>query len=138
MRDLRGKIKLYKDTIPVLRKLKKRFKLIVISNASRDFLDLKLETEGLENLFFRVFSSTSDFGKVKKTPDVYLHVCKKLGVLPSQIIHIGDNHSFDYLVPKKAGIVSFCLKRNGKRSGKNCVRSLSEFEKKIFKLQAKH
>ncbi|MFH1750930.1 MAG: HAD family hydrolase, partial [Candidatus Micrarchaeota archaeon] len=58
-------IKLYPDTVPALERLGKGYDLVVISNATRDFIDFKLKVDDLEKYFSRVFSTTSDFNCIK-------------------------------------------------------------------------
>jgi len=132
--DLSHTIKLFDDSVPALDVLKsKGFKLVVISNANRKFLDVKIRAEGMNYFFSRVFSVTSDFQQVKKTKDVYLDICKQLGVKPEELVHVGDHEDFDYLVPLEAGVTAFLLDRWGRHPqvSKNKVGSLEEFAKQF-------
>ncbi len=127
-------IKLYPETVPVLENLSKRFQLIVISNATRDFIQFKLKVENLEKYFSHIFSTTSDFKCIKGDCKGYLEVCKSLNIKPSELIHIGDDYEFDYLAGREVGIDVYFLNREGKdakvEKGKE-VRDLKEFEKII-------
>jgi len=128
--DLSHTIKLFDDSVPVLEFLKnKGFKLVVISNANRKFLDVKMRAEGMNYFFSRVFSVTSDFQQVKKTKDVYLEICKQLGVKPEDLVHVGDHEDFDYLIPLEAGVQAFLLDRWGchPQVSKDKIASLEEF-----------
>ncbi|KYK22529.1 hypothetical protein AYK21_03825 [Thermoplasmatales archaeon SG8-52-2] len=121
-------IKLFPETIETLELLKEKFKLIIISNAKKEFIDIQLKQTNIKQYFKHVFSSLSDFDLVKKTPDVYKQVLEILKVQSDEIIHLGDNFEFDYISPKKIGIASIYLDRNEKENGENTIYSLSELK----------
>jgi putative hydrolase of the HAD superfamily len=126
-------IKPYPDAAPCLEGLKKRgFTLVLVSNASRHFLETKIGCTGLAKYFSKTFSVTSDFRKVKKSQDVYARVCGELGVLPTALVHVGDHIDFDYAVPRKLGIRAILIDRTGESNGdasEDVVKSLSEIAK---------
>jgi putative hydrolase of the HAD superfamily len=119
----------FPETKKILSSLSKKYKLIIVSNAKREFIDIQICETNLEAYFDHVFSSLSDFDSVKKIPDVYEQVCKILNVQVNEIIHIGDNKEFDFLSPHKIGIRSFYLNRDRTETGDNVVNTLSDFEK---------
>jgi putative hydrolase of the HAD superfamily len=123
----------FPETRDVLRRLFKKFELIVISNAKREFIEIELEETELRKYFSFVFSSTSDFHKVKKVRDFYLKICDKIGVESNEMIHVGDHLEFDYRTPKSLGIESFYLNREGTTHGEHVVHDLEEFERKIIR-----
>ncbi len=85
----------------------------------------------MKNCFERVFSSTSDFGLVKKTVTLYQKICDILKVAPQEMIHIGDDQNFDFEVPRRLGILAFYLDRSGKHEGELTMHSLEEFSEKL-------
>lgn len=126
------RIGVYPDVIEVLEELRNRgFRLIIITNARREFVDLELERTRISHYFERVFSSTSDFGLIKKAFSLYQKVCSLCKVLPEDMIHIGDDQLFDFEVPRKLGIKAFYLDRTGKHFGEYVVHSLREFSVKL-------
>ena len=129
--DLKHHIKLYPEAKEVIKYLSKKHKLIIISNAPREFLELKIEVESIKDHFDRIFSVTSDFGIVKKDSNVYKKICKVLGIQPEELIHIGDHYKFDYEVPRNAGIKAYYLDRKGEQKGNYIVKDLKEFKEKI-------
>lgn len=131
LKSFEHEIKPFPEVPSVLEELSKDYQLILTTNASREFIDLELEAARLKGYFTRIFSSTSDFGEVKKTPRVYLKVCQTLGVKPEEIAHIGDHRLFDFTVPKELGIKAFYLDRKGRGQGRFVVRNLSEFRDKL-------
>lgn len=131
MTNLKHHIKLYPEVKSVVKELSEKHKLIIISNAPRAFLDLKLEVESIKDHFDRIFSVTSDFNIVKKERNIYKEICKALNIKPEELIHIGDHYKFDYRIPRKMGIKAYYLDRKGKKKGKHVVKNLKEFKEKI-------
>ena len=102
--------------------------LIVVSNAAREFIEMEIMEAGIQAYFTRIFSVTSDFGQVKKTPECYEEVLKAVGVAPTDTVHVGDHYEFDYLIPKQLGIESYFLDRDGNRpKDRYTVKDLTEF-----------
>jgi FMN phosphatase YigB (HAD superfamily) len=106
-------------------------RLIVVTNARREFVDLELEKTGIRHFFEHVFSSTSDFGLIKKTVRLYQRVCSICDVSPGEMIHVGDDQCFDFDVPSKLRIKAFYLDRAGQQSGESVVHSLKELSRRI-------
>lgn len=122
----------FPDAAYVLEGLKREYELIVTSNAFREFIDIELEAAGLKGYFTHIFSCTSDFGELKKTPDVYLKVCQNLGIEAEGMVHVGDHRYFDFTAPQALGIRAFFLDRQGKERGEFIVHDLREFCQKIL------
>ena len=127
----KDRIKLYPEVEEVLSALKQSYKLIITSNAAREFLDIEIKESNISSYFAHIFSATSDFKEVKKTEQFYLKICKLLNITHNQIIHVGDHFEFDYLVPQQLGINSFYLDRKGERKGHSIVNDLKEFMKML-------
>jgi len=127
-----GKISIYPDADPVLNGLKEKFPLVLTSNAGREFIDVEMKATGLSQYFSQIFSATSDFGKVKKTADVYRHICDILGTNPEEVVHVGDHYEFDYLVPQTVGIQAFYLDRSAQKKGESVVWTLEELEQRFL------
>jgi FMN phosphatase YigB (HAD superfamily) len=69
--SFRNEVAPFPEAVEVLEEMAKHYRLVVTSNASRDFMDIELAAAGLDGYFSNLFSCTSDFGEVKKTPEVY-------------------------------------------------------------------
>ncbi len=117
-------IEFYPEVLEVLDQLSESYDLVVTSNAAREFLDFELE--GLSDYFKEIFSVTSDFREVKKSPLIYGTVCAHMGVKPFEVLHIGDHYNYDYESPLQAGLDAFFLDRKGERSGPEVVGDLRE------------
>ena len=131
VKDLKHKVHMYPETKKVLSELKKGNKLIVISNATRDFINIKMEVENLDQYFEKIFSVTSDFGVVKKDTDIYKKVCEIMKIKPEELVHVGDHYKFDYTMPRQLGVKAFILDRKKERKGEVVVHDLKEFKEKI-------
>jgi HAD superfamily hydrolase (TIGR01549 family) len=117
-------VEFYPEVVEVLDQLSESYDLVVTSNAAREFLDFELE--GLSDYFREIFSATSDFREVKKSPLIYGTVCAHMGVKPFEVLHIGDHYNYDYESPLQAGLDAFFLDRKGERSGPEVVGDLRE------------
>ena len=130
--DLKHKIRLFPDTIPVLKELNKKYELIIITSSEKKFLELKLDAENLRNYFEYIFSMPTDFRQLRKDETVYLKILDKLKIKPDEIIHIGDNEGFDYKAPKKVGIKAYILDRKKERKGSHVIHDLYQLKEKLL------
>lgn len=116
IRDLKHLVRVLPHAESVLKKLREKgFKVILFSNAHRDFMDLKLEATGLGKYFDEVYSLPSDHNSFK-TPEEFEKLVKRLGVKPNEVIHVGDVFNDDFICPKKAGLKAIYLKNKGELS----------------------
>ena len=129
--NYRHTIQLYPETIETLERLSKKFELIIISNAKREFVEIQIEETKIKPYFKYIFSSLSDFNKIKKSPEVYKQILTLLKIQPHEIIHVGDNKEFDYDSPQKIGIKSFYLNHEKPEKGNQSIHSLSVLENVI-------
>jgi HAD superfamily hydrolase (TIGR01549 family) len=131
MKQYADKINIYPDVNSVLERLKDGFRMVLTSNAGREFIDVEMEVTGLGRYFERIFSATSDFREVKKTKGFYQRICQILGTRPQEIVHVGDHYEFDYVVPRSLGIHAFYLDRSGEQKGEFIIPDLRDLEKKL-------
>lgn len=127
----RNEVAPFPEAVEILEQMHRDYRLVVTSNASRDFMDIELAAAGLDGYFSRLFSCTSDFGEVKKTPEVYARVCRELAISPQEMVHVGDHVLFDFTAPRELGIRAFHLDRSATADGDFVVRDLREFAAKI-------
>jgi putative hydrolase of the HAD superfamily len=131
MKQYADKINIYPDVNSVLERLKDGFRMVLTSNAGREFIDVEMEVTGLGRYFERIFSATSDFHEVKKTKGFYQRICQSLGTRPQEIVHVGDHYEFDYVVPRSLGIHAFYLDRSGEQKGEFIIPDLRDLERKL-------
>jgi putative hydrolase of the HAD superfamily len=74
----------------------------------------------------KIFSATSDFGRVKREEDIYRMVCERINVSTAEIIHVGDHREFDFEAPQRIGIRSYFLDRTKKEIGPRVIHRLEE------------
>jgi HAD superfamily hydrolase (TIGR01509 family) len=74
---------------PVLERLKRRFKLGIVSNWYGN-LEGALDPEGLGGLFEVVADSTV-VGHIKPAPEIFLFAARRLGVEPQDCLMVGDS-----------------------------------------------
>jgi putative hydrolase of the HAD superfamily len=127
--SFRERIRLFEEVPNVLEELKNRgYRLIVVTNARREFADMEIAHTGIRKYFEKIFSSPSDFRLTKNGTNVYERVCAACDVSPSAMVHVGDDREFDFEVPRRLGINAFLLDRTRKKSGPFTVTSLEDFE----------
>lgn len=126
-------ISYYPEVQQVLEELSRNYKLIVNSNSAREFLDFEINK--VKKYFHRVFSAPSDFKLVKKTVNLYLRMCDILRVKPTEMVHVGDLWTDDFVTPRKIGILSFYLDRKGEKRGEFIVKNLEEFKTAVKDLE---
>jgi len=117
-------IEVYPEVEEVLELLSESYELVVTSNAAREFIDIELD--GLQGYFREVFSATSDFREVKKSPLLYGAICAHLDARPFEVLHIGDHYSYDYESALDAGLDALFLDRKGERQGPEVIGDLRE------------
>ena len=128
LEEHRDKIRAFPEVKEVLEDLVQHYELIVTSNAAREFVEVEIREAEIEDYFTRIFSATSDFRQVKKTPQFYEKICNIMGTKPSNAVHVGDHYEFDYVVPRSLGIEAYYLDRDGRRPKDSfTVKDLREF-----------
>jgi FMN phosphatase YigB (HAD superfamily) len=127
MEEHRDKVRLFPEVKTVIEDLTQSYDLIIVSNAAREFVEIETTEAGIANYFASTFSTTSDFGQVKKTPECYEQILGIMGTKPSDVIHVGDHYEFDYLIPKRLGMEAYFLDRDGNKPKDRCtIKDLNE------------
>ena len=136
--ELKDHIKPYDDALIVIKRLSKKYKLILISNAHKILLDHKLKISGIRKYFSAVYSICSDFNMMEPNENIFKEICANLNIKPSQLIHIGNKLKEDYQIPSSYGVHSFLIDRSGRHKEYYMIRDLFEFEEKIKELELKN
>jgi len=129
-RSCERKVRLYPEVREVLRRLHRKYKLVIYTNAPKDFAEFQLRVSRIAPLFSRVYSSITDFGEVKRK-ESFSFILSELRVVPSQMVHVGDHPKFDFEVPRSLGIRAYLMDRKKKFSGDHVIRNLRELEEKL-------
>ncbi len=100
--------------VNLLEKLQKSgIPMAVASSSDKAIIDIILEKSGLRKYFQHAVSS-SEIGKSKPEPDVFLHAAKLLGVAPENCLVFEDSKN-GIKAAKAAGMV--CIAYSGGNSG---------------------
>jgi len=101
----RNQVDLYTDVLPVLELLAEKYSLCALSNGNAD-----VQQVGLGHVFCCAFNAISA-GQAKPHPAMFEAACEKLGVLPEQVAHIGDDPSCDVQGAQQVGMKAIWLNR---------------------------
>ena len=112
-----GVWKLYPEVLDVLKQLRERFQLAVISNFDGR-LRLILQNLGISKYFPHVFIS-SELGADKPDPEIFRRALKLMHLNANEVLHVGDDPERDWKAAKEAGLSVFQLDRP-----KNSLRDL--------------
>jgi putative hydrolase of the HAD superfamily len=112
-----GVWELYPEVPDVLKQLRPRFQLAVISNFDGR-LRFILEPLGISKFFAQIFVS-SEIGADKPDPEIYLRALKLIDLKPNEVLHVGDDPERDWEAASTAGLSIFRLDRP-----KNSLRDL--------------
>lgn len=104
----RNDVVLFEEVLPVLGRLSQRYTLGALSNGNAD-----LRLIGLDHLFAFAINAV-DVGSAKPEPAMFEAACRYLGVLPRQIVHVGDDPEHDVLGAARAGMRAVWVNRTGK------------------------
>jgi putative hydrolase of the HAD superfamily len=106
---------LYPEVANVLRELKPRYQLAVISNFDGR-LRFILEQLGISQLFAHLFIS-SEIGADKPDPEIFHRALKLTDLKPGEVLHVGNDPERDWEAATAAGLSVFRLdrKRNSLR-----------------------
>jgi len=104
----------YPNTVRTLLKLKKKYKLGVISDAPRIQAWLRLVAIGLDNVFDEVITA-ADVRRQKTHSAPFIAALRKLNVKPEEAMMVGDRVSRDIVTAKKLGMQT-CFARYGAKA----------------------
>ncbi|OGR87180.1 MAG: hypothetical protein A3A86_05920 [Elusimicrobia bacterium RIFCSPLOWO2_01_FULL_60_11] len=88
--------------IPLLKRLKKKYRLGIVSNFYGN-LPVILKSEGYGRLI-GAMADSNRVGSIKPNPDIFLHVLRKLKVSPEESVFVGDSRKRDMRGAKELGM----------------------------------
>lgn len=117
----------YEDTEEVLRKLKEKYILVLVSNTDTFSISNVIEKFSLDVYFTKKFFSF-ELGTIK-TDSEFLHtVLEELDLGPEECVLVGDSILSDMDAAKKAGIKSILVDRQDSREFPLKIKSLTDLE----------
>lgn len=102
----------YPNVKPVLKALRKKYRLFIVTDAPSLKAWIRLATTGLSDEFERVFAF-DDTNQPKRTGAPFRNALEQLGFKPEQAMVIGDSMSKDIVPAKQLGITA-CLALYGR------------------------
>ncbi len=103
----RNRVECYADALPALAALAARGPLVSITNGNADLARIGLDHHFAHRL------SARDCGVAKPAPGIFLEACARLGLAPSQVLHVGDDPELDVAGARAAGLRTAWLNRSG-------------------------
>ena len=105
-----GVWELYPEVPEVLKQLRPRFQLAVISNFDGR-LRFILQHLGISNYFSYIFIS-SELGADKPDPEIFRRALKIMQLNTDEVLHVGDDPERDWKAAAAAGLLVFRLDRS--------------------------
>ncbi|MCS7138791.1 MAG: HAD family hydrolase [Crenarchaeota archaeon] len=109
LKELKQMITIFPDVKPAIVELCSQHNLIISSNLPMIILETILDD--FKEYFSKIFSSVSTFSLPRKTAEFYFKVCSNTGFKPKEVLHVGDNFIYDFLIPRFIGMKSIIIKR---------------------------
>jgi putative hydrolase of the HAD superfamily len=117
--------KLHPDVVPTFELLRQRgLKLAAVSNWD-DRLRPLLHNLGLDQRFDTILVS-AETGFHKPAAEIFHRAVRELGVLPGEVLHVGDSLQEDFHGARAAGLNALLLRRGGVSLGADEIGSLEE------------
>lgn len=124
----------YPDAIEIVNSLYGKYDMVIATNAHRDFINVEINVIG-KKYFKHVFSCVSDYNLPRKTEEFYIKIAKELNVEPNEIVHVGDDEKYDYIVPRKVGVNAYYLNRNRRENSQYTITNLLELREALKLLE---
>lgn len=113
----------FADSAEALRRLKRRYKLIILSNVDRASMARSRQLLGVE---FDAVYTAEDIGSYKPDPrnfDYLLsHAKSDLGLEPEQILHVAQSLYHDHVPAKKKGLTTCWIDRRAEKEGSGAAK----------------
>jgi len=118
----------FSETIDVLEKLKKKYKLVIISNSDCASINQVLDKYDLRKYFKKIYVSC-DTGLLKSNKKSFETALKDLKLKKSDVLMVGDSMESDVKAADNVGIKAVLVDRNERREYENKIKDLTELEK---------
>lgn len=103
--DARNQVSLYDDVLAGLSMLGEHVVLGSISNGFADLHEIGISS------YFKVSLAAHRFGCAKPDPRIFLAACSELGLLPEQVIYVGDDLVLDVFGAQQVGMQGVWMNR---------------------------
>lgn len=124
-------VKPYDDTFEVLKDLRKKYKIVLLSNSPF------YTTETLEKFEFDKYMDSVhlsyESGFLKSDKESFELILKEFKIKPEEALMVGDSMESDMMGAENAGVPGILIDRRDKRSYENKVISLTQLRNQILK-----
>ena len=103
----RNSVELYPDSLPALKRIAGRWPVVSLTNGNAD-----LERIGIR-AHFAHHVCARDTGAAKPDPRIFNVAAERLGLAPSEILHVGDDPELDVVGARDAGLRTAWINRAG-------------------------
>ncbi|MFD2612147.1 HAD family hydrolase [Paenibacillus gansuensis] len=103
----------YEETYRVLDNLKRKYKLLLLTNGSPDLQKEKLAMVPLMAPYFDHIMISGEFGEGKPAESIFRHAVKLLGIEPDEGLMVGDKLTTDILGSNRIGMKNAWINRHG-------------------------
>ncbi|HET6553489.1 MAG TPA: HAD family hydrolase [Dyella sp.] len=103
----RNGVELYPDSLPALERITGRWPIASLTNGNAD-----LDRIGIR-LHFAHHVCARDTGVAKPDPRIFAAAAERLGLLPAEILHVGDDPELDVVGARDAGLCTAWINRAG-------------------------
>ncbi|MFH1400644.1 MAG: HAD family hydrolase [Nanoarchaeota archaeon] len=102
----------FRDALPALRRLKKRYALAILTNTTMSSFDALTSKYDLDR-YFDVILTSFDVGLLKPDPAFFRLAAKRLGVSVKDVVMVGDSIASDMVGARNAGMRGILIDRKG-------------------------
>jgi putative hydrolase of the HAD superfamily len=117
----------YEETIETLRKLKEKYKVILISNTDNFSVEQVIGKFNMEELFDQMFFSYN-LGIIKTDENFFKQVLSEINLNAEECVVVGDSVQSDIVAAKKGGIKAILIDRRNSRDYHPKIKTLMELE----------
>jgi putative hydrolase of the HAD superfamily len=101
----RNRVDFYADALDGLRRIAARMPVAALTNGNAD-----LDAIGIAG-HFRFQLGAREYGAGKPEPGIFLEACRRLGIEPHEVLHVGDHPEMDVAGAMRAGLRSCWIDR---------------------------
>ncbi len=130
---LRESVEPFPDALPVLRKLKGKYTVAILSNTSEPALKYALRSVPILDYVDAIVASCEE-GLVKPDSRLFASVLRRFRVDPKEAVMVGDNLYNDILGAKSVGMHAILLDRSDETEYPDKIDSLGQLPEYLEKL----
>ena len=101
----RNRVDFYEDALDGLRRIATRMPVAALTNGNADLAAIGIAGH------FRFQLGAREYGAGKPEPGIFLETCRRLGIEPHEVLHVGDHPEMDVAGAMRAGLRSCWIDR---------------------------